>query len=199
MSASSPSSDLRHWVEKAQAGDANAWIELDRQLRPRLEALLRPRIPDMLRPRFDVDDVLQSGYLEATRQIASFEFRGEHSFEAWIGEIMFNELRDKLRFHARDKRSIEREEDVGSSVRARAKVDVHTPSQVLECAEDHAGLARQLETLSPVDSELIRMRFQEGLSWAEIGRRLELPETTTRRRCSEILECMVRAKGGTKL
>lgn len=201
-SDSSPGSiangELGNWVNKAKAGEQCAWIELDRALRPRLEAQLRARIPDALRSRFDVEDVLQSGFLEASRRLGDFEDRGEASFEAWLAEIMFNELRDKIRFHARDKRSVDREVEVASSVAARATLDSQTPSRTLANAEAEAGLAQSMSELEDSDRTILRLRFQDGLSWAEIARRTGIAETTVRRRGTEAVEALIRNQSGAR-
>lgn len=189
-------SSLEEWVIKAKAGEQCAWVALDKALRPRLEAQLRARVPDALRSRFDVEDVLQSGFLEAARRIADFEHRGESSFEAWIAEIMFNELRDKIRYHARDKRSVDREEQLASSIAARARLDSQTPSRVAVNAEAEAGLAASLKTLEESDRTILRLRFQDGLSWSEIARRTGMPQTTVRRRGTEALETLLRNQNG---
>ena len=96
----------------ARAGDPGAVERLIERYQPRLHAYIRLRLGDRVRAREASMDVVQSVCRELLAAAPAFEFRGEERFRDWLFTAALNKIRDKQRFHGRDKRDAARELDV---------------------------------------------------------------------------------------
>jgi RNA polymerase sigma-70 factor (ECF subfamily) len=188
-----PSADTHELVRAAASGDDHAWSQLFRRHRVLMRALVHARIPGELRSRFETDDVLQSAFLLAYRQIDTFEQRGPAAFKRWLATIVANKLNEKIRYHRRQRRNTQREgprpdaQDV-----AHIETDGDSPSTIVVRAETLAEVLAAIDTLSEEDQAYVGMRFFENLAWVEIAASMQVPEATARRRAHEALERLVR-------
>jgi RNA polymerase sigma-70 factor (ECF subfamily) len=178
-------------VRRASAGDRAAWTVLYDRYYAVLRTIARGRIPPGAEPRFDTDDVLQSTFLTAFRQIDTFESHGDHSFRRWLTEILVNKLKDKIKHHRR--RSAHEDRGAADEARHDLPGDDPTPSEILVAAERQAEVLAALSGLPREDQQIVCMRFFDGLAWSEIARRLDLGEGVARRRGLDAIERLVRA------
>ncbi len=189
-----PSSDPRtaELVEAARRGDQQAWEAIHRRYYALMRLVLDGRIPAPLRGRFDTEDVLQSGFLQAFRQIDSFVDQGGDSFRRWLSTVMLNRLRDRVRYNLRECRDGTREGESLDGLGALAGAPlVDSPSVLLSAAERLSAVLAAIHELDPEDQRLIVLRVTDRLAWNEIGDRLGLGEATVRRRFLEIFERLV--------
>jgi RNA polymerase sigma-70 factor (ECF subfamily) len=100
------------WFAAARAGDPGAVERLIERYQPRLHAYIRLRLGDRVRAREASMDVVQSVCRELLAAAPAFEFRGEERFRDWLFTAALNKIRDKQRFHGRDKRDAARELDL---------------------------------------------------------------------------------------
>jgi RNA polymerase sigma-70 factor (ECF subfamily) len=103
------------WFAAARAGDPGAVERLIERYQPRLHAYIRLRLGDRVRAREASMDVVQSVCRELLAAAPAFEFRGEERFRDWLFTAALNKIRDKQRFHGRDKRDAARELDLDDS------------------------------------------------------------------------------------
>jgi len=89
-------------VSRAAGGDRAALEELLRECAPRVRA--RVAVHDRWRRSLDPEDVMQVTFLEAFLRAGSLRARDLAGFEAWLGRIAANNLRDALRGLQREKR-----------------------------------------------------------------------------------------------
>jgi len=84
-----PRGDTRTLIERARAGDRQAFDEIIGSFRPRIEALIRARLGKALSRDVHRDDVLQETLLRAFRSIERFRSEDEdgESFLRWLGGI----------------------------------------------------------------------------------------------------------------
>jgi len=150
-------------VEKAQAGDAQAFGDLVEMHRGRLQSFVERRLGNRLRERVEVEDVVQETLLKAWEAIATFRWEGEGSFRRWLCGIVENVILHQVRLSLRgEKLSIEGE--------PAAALD--SPSKALRKEERFERLEEALRKLSPEHGEVIRLVRLEGLPVKEVARRM---------------------------
>lgn len=122
-----------------------------------------------------VDDVVQEAL---ARAIAAEEARGSvRSARSWLAGIVRNVAAEGRRSEAR-RRFRERDAAIPD---ARAAEDLD-PARIQSRAEYRALVAAQLLQLPPDQGEVLALRFYEGLSAAEIGRRTGVRPAAVRQR-----------------
>lgn len=163
-------------VARAKSGDAVALNELFARYHVMVLEMARRRIGPKLRMKEDPDDLAQTTFREATRDLANYEYRGEGSLVRWLIQILQNKIRDKAEFYGAHKRDSGRErhlagagddpdEDRGFEP---ASKDM-TVTQQVSRDESWAQLRGALEHLSPEHRAAITAVFFEGRSLREAG------------------------------
>ena len=106
-------------------------------------------------------------------------FDGPGGFYKWLERIAVNELRDRLREHCRDKRDVRREAQAPAEARTSYPDFAHglvgkgtTPSRRLGRDEAAAALISSLARLGREQRVVVRLRFLEGRSVAEVAAEL---------------------------
>ncbi len=172
-------SDDHELFEAARAGDHGAIDRLIERYQPRLHAFIRLRLGDQVRAREASMDVVQSVCRELLAAAPGFEFRGEERFRDWLFTAALNKIRDKARFHGRDKRDVAREEggDDASLVRAASFL---TPSVDAIGRETAEALAAALAELSEEHREVITLARIVQLPYAVIAESMGRSEAAVR-------------------
>jgi RNA polymerase sigma factor (sigma-70 family) len=155
-------------VTAVRTGDDAAFEELYRRYYPRIAAFVRGYLRDGGR----AEDVTQEAFMSALRRLRQTD--SDITFKPWIFEIARNAAIDQYRRNVRaDEVSIDIEggfapSDVSRVVRPRGP-----DSSVLDKERlDH--LRGALDELSDTHHRIIVMRELEGLSYREIGEKMEL-------------------------
>ncbi|MFH0947091.1 MAG: sigma-70 family RNA polymerase sigma factor [Planctomycetota bacterium] len=172
---------LREWQE---GDDESLGTLLERHL-PWLRRYVRRQMKPSLRVRADTADLVQDAVLELLRYGPRFRISKEVHFRALMARIVVNTLRGKHDWFSAMRRNIARERPLpdGSVLDLDAGTDLSaTPSQHIGHQERQAWIRMGLELLEPDDRNVIVFREWEGLSFAEIGRRLELSDDAARKR-----------------
>jgi RNA polymerase sigma-70 factor (ECF subfamily) len=161
-------------LRAARAGDDEALAALHRRFAPAVFARVRSRLPSRLRRWYDTTDLGQSVFAEVLRDLPRFEDRGEREFRHWLYLKAESKVKAKLRkeLGAGGRRW---QEPLDDGDRAPVPARETTPSGAASAAEERAHLARALEALAPAQRQVIRLRAQEGLPFADVARRLALP------------------------
>ena len=177
-------------LRSAAAGDQAAWSELFARHRAVMRTLVQCQIPARLRSRMETEDVLQSAFISAFQKLESFQYQGEDSLEAWLKEIIRNKLLDRVRYHYAACRNPEREDEPrGKGERAEeVKDESPLPLAVLEAAERQTDMLLAIDKLTESDQTIIVLRHFDHLTFADIAEKLDIAETTARRRCFDALE-----------
>ncbi len=92
-----PPEPQQQLAERAIAGEQAALVALLNEHGPLVRYGLSDKLSPQWQSQLDVDDVMQVTYLEAFLRIATFQFRGEGSFRAWLSQIARNNLQDAIR------------------------------------------------------------------------------------------------------
>ncbi len=117
-------------------------------------------------------DAAQEAFLRAFAGLASLG--GEQNFGGWVRTIVTHVALDRLR-RAQRVRSID-PIDLGDVEHP----DQPQPSEASEAAEREALLQSALRDLSPMQRAVLALRYQEDLSYREIGVTLHVTEELAR-------------------
>jgi len=146
-----------------------------------LRLLARVEIGRRLQAKVDASDVVQEAMLEAHRSFATFRGHSEAEFVAWLRQILTAVLcgcvRRYLGTQKRDirlERMLQQSLDRSSLLLGQGLVDPHSsPSQQAIRREQSVLLADALAKLPEDYRDVLVFRHLEGLSFPEIGRRME--------------------------
>jgi RNA polymerase sigma factor (sigma-70 family) len=158
----------RDLVAAVRGGDEAAFDELYIRYRPQIAAHLR----GMLRDDGRAEDVTQEAFLSALRRMR--ETDGELDFRPWIYQIAHNAAIDSHRRSTRaEEISMDAETGLRRSDRARL-VGGTLPESALIAKERLDHLRGAFDELPEVQARVLVMRDVDGLSYREIGERLQM-------------------------
>ena len=170
----------QHLVALAKKGDQPAIDRLCRVYGERVRRIIRLRLDTKLRPKFDSVDLVQDALILALGGLKDFTYRNEGDFLRWLSRIAENKLHDiSKKFHT-DKRDIRKEisfKQEGTSTNGwfyseTEPIGTTTPSVIMRKKEALDRLEKALDTLKPEYKEVIVLKKIEGLSHAEIAKKL---------------------------
>ena len=198
-------------IQRAQAGDAAATSHLLGVLRPHLEEIARGYCPSDDGGE-STADLVQEALLRAWQRLDQFHAEGPEDhvrrcFLGWVGQVVhrlgLNQQRDSL---AQRRRPADGgilrmgAIDAGSGTQPQeaplpASLEP-TPSAVVREAEEVRIVQEAIDTFpDPLDRDIIRLHFFEGLSLLEISRRLQATYETVRFRHQRSLQALERKLG----
>src|SRR5262245_8046139 len=162
-------------VRRVKAGDEEAARLLFERHLPALRAKARAKLPRALRGKVAESDVIQDAYLAAYLALGEFEDRGDGSFAAWLRQILERKVLDEAkRFIERDKRDVRREARLATGAAVRVPAEGQpSPSAEVVAAEDRAAVLAAIEELPDDDRRVIDLVDREGLSFADVGLRMD--------------------------
>lgn len=177
--------DLKAMVEAARAGDANQVARTLEVFRNFLLTIARRELDSAIRPKVGASDVVQETLNEAREGAAAFQGTEETALKAWLRTMLLRNLLDaRRRYRTRGRvvtreRPLEGDESKEFMVKmAGAKGD--PASELLRKQESAERVLAAISRLSKRHQEVIRLRYFDGLSFAEIGHRLGKSEKATR-------------------
>ncbi len=173
--------DSQQILDQAKQGDEKAKGELLNRFRPYLNVIAQRMLDDRLQGRMDSADVVQTTYLEASRDFPQFRGESIESLLAWLANILRNNVATAHQEHlVTQKRSARKEvvlrvasESGGSSLGMADLIpsESSSPSQRLMRDEAAVVLASCLDKIPETQREAIRMRYLEGMSLKSISDR----------------------------
>ena len=187
----SESVDLR-LVRRAADGDAEAAGEALVRHRARLRRMVDARLDRRVRGRVDPSDVLQDGFVDAVAKFPGYLADPKLPLFLWlrlvIGERLTKVHRDHLGAQVRDATrevSLYRGPMPAASSAALAAHLLGketSPTQAAVRAERLLRLQEALNTLDPLDREILSLRHFEELTHAEAAKVLEIQESAAAKR-----------------
>jgi RNA polymerase sigma-70 factor (ECF subfamily) len=181
---SSESSDL---LRRAGDGDAAALGQLLESYRKRLRRMVRLRLDPRLQGRIDPSDVLQESYLEASQRLAEYLREPKMPFFLWLrfltGQRLLTLRRQHLGTQARDAaREISlyqgaMPEASSACLAAQLLGKMTAPLQAAIRAEMKIRLQEVLNSMEPLDREVLALRHFEQLNNAETAQALGITES----------------------
>jgi RNA polymerase sigma-70 factor (ECF subfamily) len=179
-------------LNSALRGDAGAWGNLLNELRPRLKRMVTLRMDRRLQGRVDPSDVIQETFLEATRRRDEFARDPSVGLLLWLRFLTSQQLelhhRRHLGVQARD---AGREISIyGGAMREASSAALAAQllgretrvSEVAMRAERALRLQEALNSMDPIDREVLALRHFEQLSNLECARVLGIGESAATKR-----------------
>ena len=165
-------------VERAQAGDQQAFERLVEKYQRKLSRLLSRFIRD----HAEVEDVAQEAFIKAYRALPSF--RGESAFYTWLYRIGINTA--KIYLVAKGRRaptSTDFDADEAEGVDDADQLrDINTPERLLQSKQIGQTVNAAMEALPEELRNAIVLREIEGMSYEDIAVEMNCPIGTVRSR-----------------
>ena len=184
--------DERGRLRRAVGGDQAAWAEILAPHRDRLRRMVALRLDRRLRGRIDPSDVLQEAFLQAAQALPRYLERPDQPVFLWLRWLTGMALqlvhRQHLGVQSRDAyREVQlfgRPVPEVSSVALAAQLlgRDSRPSVVAIRAERRRRLQEALNTMDPLDREVLVLRHFEELTNAEVARELQIQESAASKR-----------------
>jgi RNA polymerase sigma-70 factor (ECF subfamily) len=170
----SESTDL---VRRARAGDAQAKAALFERCRDRLRLMVRLRLDRRLSGRLDPSDVLQEAYLDMARRFDEYAAQPTLPFYLWARALTGQRLVDVHRQHlgaqmraagqevALYRGALPQADSVSLANQLLGRLT--SPTQAAVRAEMQIRLQEALNTMDPMDREVLVLRHFENLGNSE--------------------------------
>jgi RNA polymerase sigma-70 factor (ECF subfamily) len=178
------SSDSPELVQRAAGGDPQALEELFARYRDRLKRMVRLRLSRRLQGRVDDSDVLQEAFLDISHKLADYARQPQLPPFLWLRHITGLKLAEVHRRHlGTQMRDADREvslhrgglpEADSVSLAAQLLGKLTTPSQAAVKAEQRLYVQEALNSMDPIDREVLALKHFEQLSTSEIAEVLGL-------------------------
>lgn len=189
---SAESSETAKILRRAEGGDRNEFEDLLSRHRPRLRRMVELRLHQQLRGRVDPSDVVQDSLLEASRRLAEYLRDPPMPFFLWLRFLTRQQIVALHRHHlgtkARDPR---REVSLYGGATPEATTEAlaaqllghrDTPSEAVARVELQLRLQEALNSLDPLDREVLALRHFEQLGNAEAAREMGVGEAAASKR-----------------
>src|SRR5216110_3088543 len=186
------SSDVVRLLEQARGGDEAALNELLSRHRSRLRLMVEMRLDTRLQARLDASDVIQDAYVEVTERIEEYLRDPKFPFFLWLRLVVGERLLKLHRHHlGTQMRDAGREVSLyrgalpaaSSAALAAQLLGKHTsPTQAAVRAERLLRLQEALNSLDPIDREVLSLRHFEELNGAETAQVLGIEKAAAAKR-----------------
>jgi RNA polymerase sigma-70 factor (ECF subfamily) len=178
-------------LRQPAAGDAACWARLLEQYHDRLRRMVAVRLDPRVRQRVDPSDVLQEAYVEALARLPEYMNNPTVPVFLWLRGLAANRLGKAHRHHlAADCRAAGREvalDHLGAPASSAMLADHlvspgSRPSEAARREELRRRVRTLLETMDPIDREVLSLRHFEQLKTAEVAAMLGIqPKAATKR------------------
>jgi RNA polymerase sigma-70 factor (ECF subfamily) len=203
-------SEVGRLLDRAEAGDPEAWRTLFNRDRQRLRRMVALRMDRRLQGRVDPSDVIQDAHIEAMTRLPEYLRESNLPFFLWLRLIVGQRLtllhRRHLGAHARDAgREIglyhgALPEASSAALAARLLGHLTQPSAAAVRAERRIRIQTALNAMDPLDREILALRHFEQLSNGEAAQALGLSKSTASKRYVRALQrlkdILAAARGG---
>jgi RNA polymerase sigma-70 factor (ECF subfamily) len=194
MGASGESNSKLTDLQLARAEQANSedWGALLDRHRERLRRMVALRLDRRLQGRIDPSDVIQETYLEASSRLAAYLKEPTMPFFLWLRFLTGQKL---LELHRRHLGTLQRDAgrevalyrgrlpETTSAALAAQLLGRHTrPSEAAIRAELKIRLQEALNSMDPLDREVLALRHFEQLTNVETAQVLEIQESAASKR-----------------
>lgn len=178
------SSEVLDQVRRAAAGDQEAARALFSRYHDRLKRMVHLRLSRRLAGRIDDSDVIQEAYLDVARRLDEYLGGPPRPFFLWLRQMTGLKLAEVHRRHLGTQlRDADREVTLhrgglpmadSVSLAAQLLGTLTTPSQAAIKAETRLYVQEALNSMDPVDREVLALKHFEQLSTSEIAEVLGL-------------------------
>lgn len=167
MRVTDPSPDFEQCLRAARDGSPTALGQALEAFRRYLLQIASEEIDAALQAKGGASDLVQETFLEASRDFGHFHGRSALEFRAWLRVLLLRRV-GKLgrRFRQTRKRAILCEVALDDDYE---RTDRATPSEAVSAREEMQRLHHVLEHLPDDYRQVVRLRYEDGRSFEEIG------------------------------
>jgi len=179
-------------IARAQAGDRQALNSLLGRYRDRLRRMVEMRLDTRLRARFDASDVLQEACVEVAEHLEDYLRDPKLPLFLWLRLLVGQRLMKLHRHHlGTQMRNASREVALyrgalpaasSAALAAQLLGKYTSPTQAALRAERILRLQEALNTLDPIDREILSLQHFEELTAAEAAQELGIEESAAAKR-----------------
>lgn len=185
------SEDFVEMLLAAKSGDTETRGRLLQWYSNYLSVLASTQLDQRLRRRVNPSDLVQETMLAAHRDFGGFRGASQPELLGWLRKILINTLHRTVATHVgAGKRDIRREisidqasarlDESACTMAATLPSQGESPSAPMRARERSVEFANQLSQLKPDYRDVIVMRVLQGLSFEEIGQRMDRTSGATR-------------------
>lgn len=185
-------------IERAVEGDSRAWEQLLKENRARLRRMVALRLDRRLQGRVDPSDILQESFIDAARRLPEYAKNPSMPFFIWLRRLTGQRLMEQHRRHlGAQARDATREvslyqgafpEATTADLAANLLGELTSPSQAVIRIEQRKRLQDALDSLEPIDREILVLRHFEQLSNGEVSEVLSLDKSAASKRYVRAME-----------
>lgn len=183
MSSETDPQQFGQWLSEARAGNREALGQLLEMFRSFLLAEAEQRTSPKGQTRLSSSDLVQMTYLEAVRQIGTFQGGSAGELAAWLRTILVHNACDQLRKSEAQIRDRRREEPM--ALDPAGGRDLASPSSLPPVKairqEEYAQLDEAIRHLAPDDQFVLLARYRDQWTFAQIGQHLGMTENAARK------------------
>jgi len=179
-------------LRRARSGDAAALGQLFAHYRARLRAMVRLRLDPRAAGRLDPSDVLQEAWLDVARRFPEYAAEPAVPFYVWLRALTGQRLIDLHRQHLGAKmRDAGQEISIyrgalpqasSASLAQQLLAGWTSPTQAALRAEMQLKLQEALNSMDPIDREVVVLRHFEELSNVETAAVLDIEPSAASKR-----------------
>ena len=182
MDQADPHAEL---LRRVKDGDQQALAELFSTHRARLWRIINFRLDSRLAGRVDADDILQEAYLAAAQRIKHYLDDSSQTFFVWLRLIAHQTLIDVHRRHlGAQMRDASRDMSIHAhyaqatsmSIASQLLGNFTSPSQAAMRDEIANQLEQAIESMEPIDREVLALRHFEELTNSEVAEVLDIQQ-----------------------
>jgi RNA polymerase sigma-70 factor (ECF subfamily) len=174
-------------LDRARGGNRGARSALVARIEPLLRRFAHGRIPQMLRHREDTADLVQITWTRVIDKLDAIDASEPGAFFAYLRAVLINALRESLRREANTPVAAGGDlADKAAAVIAAVNVD----------PTDWIAYEQSLAALAPEHRGLVLMRYEFGMSFAEIAAEIDETPDGVRMKLNRAIARMAQAAGG---
>ncbi|MCY2983616.1 MAG: sigma-70 family RNA polymerase sigma factor [Planctomycetota bacterium] len=164
--------------------DPNALEDLIAWYRPLLKGMANRDLDRLLRSKIDASDIVQETCRDVARSFPSLQTTSRLQFVAYISTVLKHKIEDvRRRFLICQKRSIYRERPIETVGQHIVNKLVDSDSQPIENLLNQEVCERLNDSVNRLPRELqrvLRWRFRKGMTYKQIGEKLERSDNDVR-------------------
>lgn len=178
-----PVADTLYWWQRHKEGDQDAVNRLFARYHERLARIVRLRMSEWLRRHTDPEEIVNSTFLTAWKNLHKFEMRDHASLMLWLDKIAQRKITDAADYWRQQKRDARRNERIdfngpNEDGGARQFADTGPSPSTIHARAELKQLYDECVASLPDDiREIVLMREYAGCTGEEVARRLGKPST----------------------
>ncbi len=176
------SSDSQKGNSSILIRSCSAVADMFQNMRTHLKWVAQQQTKNLPQCKDDPSDIVQGAMQKVVEHMDQFKGESKRQARAWLIRIVINQARDAVRRWSQAKRAYRREEHDSQMVRGLVDKNIETPSRIVAAEEDRQCVDFAIASLSIQDQQLIRWHDFHGMSFRQIGEKLNIPEATARHR-----------------